>query len=599
MTSFHHFSKDNVNSYPQISFHGINQTQAHPLSSGLINTNTNLNKTSNKFLTVPSPIKNYNLSSANIIKNHNDENIFNPRNPNSPLRTPERLSREQSLISPINLSPKIKKKCNSTRTNLLLLVNKEFTENKKISKTKINSQSLKDAEINYTKQNSVYVSIQENIYSPRCHMGEVIQQKHGDCIHSCDSYSPIEKSPLSKFSNLDKSLSRGDDSFCNSPKRIKTSIAGKKLNYFRVSTIMKIEENFQKNENFEKNEIFQKKSKFSNNNFKPRPSITSTLLNKNNKIDANLEYINVDHGILKKNTLKRTEKGFKYLRSLARKYKKPAKRRNSKFSTDFTFEGLKEILCIKDNIEIENLKKDKIEKERERERDSHHVNNINSSSRSIISLVEKKSPNLNIITINDIPSNFQSSSSNKIPSYPNIPPSTNNTNNLPNNLSRRRNTQILAPSLFIIPNEEEEKEEKSSRSNSCSSESSNTHTDSNSDSPSSMSDNSNSSVSSMRLSETENMEENENNELTSYDNLYNFPLSSNTTKSSSKLKISSRNVNKYNANDLKSQSKRDVKTGLCFNKPSSTSTSSKKLNNSFHHISKKDKEDFFIELYQC
>jgi hypothetical protein len=528
---------------------------------------------------------NYNLSSnGNIIKNHNDENIFNPRNPNSPLRTPERLSRQQSLISPINLSPKVKKKCNSTRTNLLLLVNKEFTENKKISKTKINSQSLKDAEINYTSQNSVYVSIQENIYSPRCHMGEVIQQKHGDCIHSCDSYSPIEKSPLSKFSNLDKSLSRGDDSFCNSPKRIKTSIAGKKLNYFRVSTIMKIEENFQKNENF------QKKSKFlNNNNFKPRPSITSTLLNKNNKIDANLEYINVDHGILKKNTLKRTEKGFKYLRSLARKYKKPGKRRNSKFSTDFTFEGLKEILCIKDNIEIENLKK-----ERERERDS-----CQASSRSIISLSEKKSPNLNIITINNIPSNFQSSSCNNIPSYPKIETSTNNTNNLPNNLSRRRNTQILAPSLFIIPNEEEEKEEKSSRSNSCSSESSNTHTDSNSDSPSSRSDVSNSSVSSMRLSETENMEENENNELISYDKLYNFPLSINTTKSSSKLKTSSRNVNKYNANDLKSQSKRDVKTGLCFNKPSSTSTSNKKLNNSFHHISKKDKEDFCIELYQC
>lgn len=610
MNSFHHFSKENVNSHRQISLHVTNSnSDIHPLSS----TSINKLKSSGKFLTVPTQLKNHNLSpNQTNLKNHSEEIpiVLSSRGPTSPIRSPERSSKEKILVLQINgnFSPKARKKFNTTRTNLLVLVNKELTENKKTSRTKINSQSLKDAEMNYNSQNNQYFHIEEDIYSPRCHMGEVAQHRHGETLLSCDSYSPIEKSPLSnKLSLLDRSIhlnsSRCDDSICNTPKREKTSIAGKKLNYFRLSTIMKVNENnFEKKENSQNHKGYKNSQffKYSNKNLQRRPSITSTLLNNNlTKIDVNLEYINVDHGILKKNTLKRTEKGFKYLRSLAKKFKKPSKKRKS--ITDCNFEGLKEILCIKDNIEIDNLNKDKIDKDRERENFLQISNKSvkNSSSRSIVSIVEKKSPKSNSIPlshiIKEIPSNFHSSSSKIMSSHPEeISQSLKNSNNL----AKRRNTQVHRPSLFIIPTEEDEKDERSSGSKSYSSNRSNTPTDSNSDSAASRSD-SLSSVSSMRLSVTENCDDDEGN----CETLYGFPLSSDTTKSSSKFKDSSKNLNRdpSSGNYSKSIGMKDaqIKSSLFLNKPSTQSSSNRRLNNSFHHISKKDTEDFFIKLYQC
>jgi hypothetical protein len=603
MNSFHHFSKQNVNTLSQISLNSTNSnSNIHPISCS----SNNMLRSTGKFLTIPKQVKNNNSSpNQSILKNQNEEIpiVLSSRGPGSPIRSPERSSREKNLITQLheNFPPKVRKKCNFARTNLLLLVNKELTDYKKNSKTKINSQSLKDAEMNYSSQNNQYFLIEEDIYSPRCHMGEVAQHKHGETILSCESYSPIEKSPLSyKFSILDKSIhlnsSRGDDSICNTPKREKTSIAGKKLNYFRVSTILKIgENNFEKKENSQnpkgyKNSQFFKQS---TKNLQPRPSITSTLLNNNlTKVDLNLEYINVDYGILKKNTLKRTEKGFKYLRSLAKKYKKPSNKRKS--IADCNFEVLKEILCIKENIEIDNLNKEKIEKDRERENNMQISNKSmkNSSSKSIISIVEKKSPKLDIIPLNNIikqiPSNFQSSSS-KSKLSPTIVIS--QPTDSSNNMSKRRNTQNHLPSIFIIPNE---KDERSSQSNSSSLDHTNTPTDSNSDTVSSRSD-SCSSVSSMRLSVNENLE---NDEDSNCEKLYGFPISRLTRKSSTTSKYMNRENSSENEGKLIRKKDVQIKSSLFSNKASSQS-SNRRLNNSFHHISKKDSEDFFIKLYQC
>jgi hypothetical protein len=326
MSLFHHFSKDNVSTISQVQFPGI------PPSVGRSQSNK-------KFLTIPS------LESSN----------------NKPfLQTEENSKTEVTRDS----KSKVKVKGNNTRTNLLVLVSRELTENKKSSKTKINSKTLPDAEKEYNSQNSQYVNLKVNIYSPRCNMGEGTQQKHGGVILSCDSNSPWEKSPLSKYSGMNISMldisavnsSHYEDSLGNSPKRLKTSVAGKKINFFRMSTLAKIENIEEEGSNMSKSENLLnniENSKYENLNTKNKAGSNKLMTN---TVDENLELINVDHGFIKnKNTLKRTEKGFKYLRSLARKFKKPVKKRHFKVDKEPNFEAMKEILCLKENIELDSL----------------------------------------------------------------------------------------------------------------------------------------------------------------------------------------------------------------------------------------------------
>lgn len=232
------------------------------------------------------------------------------------------------------------KKWNYTRTNLLILANKELNERKKNSDkvSKINSRTIRDAERDFSEPNVHIVQLKAEKYSfsPTYsgNQGEKYQMRKGSKFQSNDSFSMLaELVPRASLSTGNiyennyhlhshksvspmKEIDNQYGSICNLEEeepylrlRKKTSIGQKKIQHFRRSVLVKM----------------SNESKFNSPEPTPSQSRRDSIVSLNN----HLELINIDCGILKnEKTAKRSETGFKYLRKLSRKLKKKNKHRD-------------------------------------------------------------------------------------------------------------------------------------------------------------------------------------------------------------------------------------------------------------------------------
>jgi hypothetical protein len=302
-----------------------------------------------------------------------------------------------------------RKESNKIRTCLLIYANEDMKLIKKRCGTSINSRSLLCASEYYSRQNENVIKLKNQIFASRMDGGGVV------CLNT--SYSERDKSPSilprkivrSSLLKVNESCQDLNSSVSSINEYVpdtfnkKTSVSQKKNEFFRKNTIIKLEQqDINKIEEEANNLIFTDK------NFIKKISIKSSLfrssqsyyinqtppvskksvlkpisekkmefeleheisnldakieklrlLKPKSQIDKNLELINTDYGFLtSENTRDRTEEGFRYLRKYCKKLKKRKKlEKKQLLSSDLN--SLREILCIKDNIDLEELRSKK------------------------------------------------------------------------------------------------------------------------------------------------------------------------------------------------------------------------------------------------
>lgn len=226
----------------------------------------------------------------------------------------------------------MKNKANKCRSLLLKLLSTECNGLVKNLKTKINSISYAEAEQEYSKLLQV-IHLQPEMYSPSStDMGEGIVHTQ----QSMDrSYCPTIESQTSIDMKTLRIAHR------------KISIGQKKIDHFNK---ILVEE--RKKMNSLSPIKANKKESMLNLNF----TYSNQVMNTNDgnvSVLNNLEYINVDSGVLmNENTKKRAETGFRYLQELSQNLKFKKKR---KIKKNPNFAEVKKMLCLKENIDPDNI----------------------------------------------------------------------------------------------------------------------------------------------------------------------------------------------------------------------------------------------------
>jgi hypothetical protein len=306
-------------------------------------------------------------------------------------------------------------KANKIRTNLLIYTDGDMKLIKSNCGTFINSRSLLKASEYYTNQNENIIKLKNQIFASRMDGGGVI------CLNS--SYSVSDKSNSgsprkivrSSFLKLNESYQDLNSSVSSTNEQVipdtfnkKTSVSQKKNEFFRKNTIIKLE--LQDMNKLEEGEEAKNITKNANKNLIKKNSIRSSLFNRSSsnyntnnqatpisrksvlqpisekkieydleqekvnieakieklrflklqtQIEKNIELINTDYGYLTCDyTRDRTEEGFRYLRKYCKKIKKRRKlEKKQLLSSDLN--SLREILCIKDNIDIDEYESKK------------------------------------------------------------------------------------------------------------------------------------------------------------------------------------------------------------------------------------------------
>jgi hypothetical protein len=204
----------------------------------------------------------------------------------------------------INIKPN---RVNKTRKNLLNLTQKDFQPKLTQLNTKVNSCTLKEIQQRY--ENDTYFEMKEKK------------------LFTNDEYEIISKLSIKP------------------PRRLSDKIAKIKLNFSRKNSLIAVNNNSERR--LSRRGISDMKFAFFRRN---TLHINLPLSQKSDivNIEDVVEYININHGFVNnKKTLERTEKGFRFLNDTVNKYK------IKKFEN--SFEELKKILCLKENIDEDSL----------------------------------------------------------------------------------------------------------------------------------------------------------------------------------------------------------------------------------------------------
>jgi hypothetical protein len=304
-------------------------------------------------------------------------------------------------------------KANKIRTNLLIYANDDMKVIKSNCRTFINSRSLLSASQYYTNQNENVIILKNEIFASRMDGGGVIRLNSSYAERDKSNSGSPRKIVRSSFLKLNESYQDLNSSVSSINEQVvpdtfnkKTSVSQKKNEFFRKNTIIKLEQqDLNKLEQEAKN-----LTKNANKNLTKKNSIRSSLFNRSSsnyninklttpitrksvlqpisekkieyefdqekinidakieklrlmkfqtQIEKNIELINTDYGYLTSDyTRDRTEESFRYLRKYCKKIKKRRKvEKRQLLSSDLN--SLREILCIKDNIDIDEFQSKK------------------------------------------------------------------------------------------------------------------------------------------------------------------------------------------------------------------------------------------------
>jgi hypothetical protein len=199
------------------------------------------------------------------------------------------------------------KKANKSRQYFLNLVEDELLTRSLESETKINSQTSKHTKRRYT--DATYYEMKEK---------KLFQNEEFERI----------------FKILEK------------PRRLSDRIAKMKLAFSRRGSLLKQPKSTEMKK-FNKKGVSDRKFTFFRRNTLSKLSSGINLPSKQTVEDV-VEYININNGFVhNRKTLQRTEKGFHFLNNLVDRLKLKKE--------EHTFEEVKKILCLKENIDEESI----------------------------------------------------------------------------------------------------------------------------------------------------------------------------------------------------------------------------------------------------
>jgi hypothetical protein len=205
-------------------------------------------------------------------------------------------------------------KINTTRLKFLQIITEELGIFMSINKSKVNSRTIQQAHTQYV--DDIYYVMKEK---------KLFEDEEFENIFKITKKEPRRLSDT--LQKLKATLSR-KNSLIAQPATIdmrlnKKGVSDQKFEHFRRNTLSK----FYRSDSTEQENI-----------------LIAGLFTIQKHIDDMVEYINIESGfIYNEKTLQRTEKGFTFLKALVNRIKLK--------KDEHTFDELKKILCLKENID--------------------------------------------------------------------------------------------------------------------------------------------------------------------------------------------------------------------------------------------------------